>query len=824
MKKFFTKKAVLLSAFVLVAFGYANSQVVNTLTITAPTSVEGDYVALIVPGFGQQLTGTLSGEGTFADNSVSMDPCEDGVVGMSVQGKLAFMDRGNCEYGYKALAAENAGAVAVVICNNDTANPDLRPDNFGAGVVGDMVSIPTMAISYNDCQRIRMVAETGDVSFTLSYNCQPPNYGPEVIWGRNSGEGDFSGGLNDWTVESAGDTSWYYEATGFADGAFTNNNIQSPTACNGAMVFSSDLLDNGGTWTGTTGSGAGGCAAPCVGSLVSPTIDLTQYSDLDALFLEFHQSYRHFLSTQSLLLLSKNGGVTYPDTIVLNGDAVVNAAAVDETARVPLFGYESASSLTMKFEHTGNYYFWSVDDVRISNLPSFVDVQLNSNWYAAPVQWKTPSNQIAEQIFQIDMFNNGNLTADVVECTVNINNDQGTSVYSQTTDFNGLSIPGFDLGENEATTFPTTMNITDLTPGLYTGTYEVNASAAGVVDNNADNNVVDFSFVVTDNILANAPNQDDVDQFGLFAIEPATDGSIYSCPDASQCAPFYAAASHYYIRNSVDADGNELTFKNVRFGITEEEEVASGFVDVYVMRLPNGDSNLDQAIAPDERELVGFNSIVVDTVTNLALIDIPVWRADANGTYEGEAVVLESNSDYMIAFVTKPLAGAQIDLLSYPASSTTSTLGRNFYHFPAANAFMAAGSTRFPGTSLEPLVDGTTGDFESTTMGLWGINTLYNEVTVAPAISNVNDLNSELNITAYPNPTSDFLNLNLSLDNASDVKVEMFNIEGRKMIDKTWESLQNQTVVLNIAELPTGTYTLKVITADGFIAKNVIIE
>ncbi len=824
MKKFFTRKAFLLSAFVLVAFGWANAQVVNTLTVTAPASVEGDYVVLIVPGFGQQLTGSLSGEATFADNSVSMEPCADQVVGSSVQGKLAFMDRGNCEYGTKALAAENAGAIAVVICNNDTDNPDARPDNFGGGVDGDMVSIPAMAMSYNDCQTIRVEAEAGDVDFVLSFQCQPPNYEPEVIWGRNSGEGDFAGGLNDWTVESQGDSSWYYEASGFADGAFTSNTIQSPTACNGAMVFSSDLLDNGGTWTGTTGSGAGGCPAPCVGSLISPTIDLTQFTGLDALFLEFHQSFRHFVSTQSLLLLSKNGGVTYPDTIVLNGDAVVNAAAVDEVARVPLFGYESASSLTMKFEHTGNYYFWTIDDVRISNLPSFVDVQLNSNWYAAPVQWKTPANQIAEQIFQIDMFNNGNLTADVVECTVNINDEAGTSVYSQTTDFSGLNIGGFALAENEATTFPATMNISSLAPGLYTGTYEVNASAGGVADNNPDNNVVDFSFIVTENILSNSPSQEDVDAFGLFAIEPATDGSIYSCPDASQCAPFYAAASHYYVRTNVDGNGNPLTFTNVRFGITEEEETASGFVDINVYRLPGGDVNVDGAVAPDERVLVGANSIVVDTVGDLTLIDVPLWRADDTGVFEGDPIELESNSDYMIAFVTRPLAGAQIDLLSYPASSTTSTVGRNFYHFPAANAFAAAGSTRFVGTSLEPLVDGTAGDFASTTMGLWTINTLYNEVTVANPASGVNDLNADLNITSYPNPATNVLNLDLSLENASDVKVEMFNIEGRKVMDKTWMSLQNQTVVLNVADLPTGTYTLKVITADGFIAKNVIIE
>jgi len=672
MKKVFTQKIVL-TALLAVCGLFLHAQVVNTLTVTSPASIAGDY-SVNIAAYGAQITGSNTGPATFADDGVApiTDAC-DGTI-TNVTGKIAFIDRGACEFGFKSLEAENAGAAIVVICNNDASMPDLIQP-LAAGAVGDMVSIATVSMSYNDCQTIRVEAEGADIEVDIRYLCLPPNYGPEVIWGQNTGEGDFANGLNAWTVESGADSSWYYEPTGYAGGAFTNDFINSPTACNGAMVFSSDLLDNAGTWPGSTGSGAGGCAAPCFGALVSPTIDLTQFSDLDALFLQFNQRFRHFAQTSSTLLLSKNGGVTWPDTFVLNGDAVVNAASVDEVSTIPLFGYESANSITMRFEHVGNYYFWSVDDVRISNLPSFVDVQLNNNWYAAPTQWKTPSDQISEQPFITDMFNNGNLTADDLTVAVDITDAGGASVFSTTQTY--AALPGFELNENMV--FDELMTTASLPAGNYDGTYTVTAIAdGGIADNNTANDVIAFSFVVTDDVFSNAPSAMDVEDLQLFAIEPNTDGSIFA-NGASSEAIFWSSGSCYRVRN-----GENMTVSNVRFGVTEEEQAASGFIHVQLYKV--ADTNLDQILAPDERTIVGSNSIVIDTIADKALIDIDLFRADDTGVFMGEQVQLEDNTTYMLTFLTQPLAGDQIDLLSYPASSSTATTGRNWYHFPAQNA------------------------------------------------------------------------------------------------------------------------------------------
>jgi hypothetical protein len=60
-----------------------------------------------------------------------------------VQGKIAVVNRGVCQFGVKALNANVAGAIAVVIVNNVPGSPV----GMAAGDVGDQVTIPVVMIS-----------------------------------------------------------------------------------------------------------------------------------------------------------------------------------------------------------------------------------------------------------------------------------------------------------------------------------------------------------------------------------------------------------------------------------------------------------------------------------------------------------------------------------------------------------------------------------------------------------------------------------------------------------------------------------------------------
>ncbi len=78
-----------------------------------------------------------------------------------IAGKIAVIDRGNCDFTNKVENAQECGAIAVIICNNDTANPNEVVLMGGASE--DPVTIPTVMLSYNNCQAIKIEMATGNV-------------------------------------------------------------------------------------------------------------------------------------------------------------------------------------------------------------------------------------------------------------------------------------------------------------------------------------------------------------------------------------------------------------------------------------------------------------------------------------------------------------------------------------------------------------------------------------------------------------------------------------------------------------------------------------
>lgn len=89
--------------------------------------------------------------------------CSTLVNAGAIDGKIALIDRGDCEFGLKALNAQNAGAIAVIICNNVAG----APFSMGAGAVGGSVTIPSVMISLADCQTLKNQLGGGTVNVTL---------------------------------------------------------------------------------------------------------------------------------------------------------------------------------------------------------------------------------------------------------------------------------------------------------------------------------------------------------------------------------------------------------------------------------------------------------------------------------------------------------------------------------------------------------------------------------------------------------------------------------------------------------------------------------
>jgi subtilisin-like proprotein convertase family protein len=82
------------------------------------------------------------------------------------------------------------------------------------------------------------------------------------------------------------------------------------------------------------------------------------------------------------------------------------------------------------------------------------------------------------------------------------------------------------------------------------------------------------------------------------------------------------------------------------------------------------------------------------------------------------------------------------------------------------------------------------------------------------------DTNSLSNITIYPNPTKDFLNINIP--QAIGVsKLKLFDIQGREVLEK----ITNNTIeVLNIGDLQSGVYMLSIENEANKTIKKVILN
>lgn len=154
-------KKVLLS-FALVAAGFGSHAQVSCRGVS-PAAIAGDYVFewadpaggdwatpdFLIPGTFVQDTLAIVDDGTPGTNAqgnpISAEGCNPLINGVDVNGKIAVIYRNTCEFGAKALNAQNAGAVGVIIINRDD---EAIP--MGGGASGGSVNIPVVMLSSSD--------------------------------------------------------------------------------------------------------------------------------------------------------------------------------------------------------------------------------------------------------------------------------------------------------------------------------------------------------------------------------------------------------------------------------------------------------------------------------------------------------------------------------------------------------------------------------------------------------------------------------------------------------------------------------------------------
>jgi extracellular elastinolytic metalloproteinase len=132
----------------------------------------------VSPGLTQDLV--LVEDDNSGSSSDANDACDPITNGGALSGKIVVIRRGDCEFGFKGLAAQNEGAVAVIMVNNVPGDPI----SMGAGAQGAMVTIPMIMVS--DITGEAIIAELG--GSTVNGTIQEVALGQEI-------DGDYDNGV-----------------------------------------------------------------------------------------------------------------------------------------------------------------------------------------------------------------------------------------------------------------------------------------------------------------------------------------------------------------------------------------------------------------------------------------------------------------------------------------------------------------------------------------------------------------------------------------------------------------------------------------------------
>ena len=860
MKLNFTKFGMML--FLLIGASSLIGQEINTLTITAPAEVEGNYITTFSNGWGAQPTGTLTGSATFLNDGVAPETnaCDGAPADIA---DWAFVDRGECSFVDKALAAQGAGAQAIVICNNAPLEglPPLGFDDMGPFA---QVIIPVFGLSFEDCQRIRVVAETGSVDVTAQYFCGVPSYGPEVVWGTNPGEGDFDGGPNGWTVtsESGGDTeetSWRWSDSASVPGAFsTGASIVEGTACNGYMVFPSDFYDNAGT-SNPTEFMSGTCPVDplntvmCNGSLFSPNIDLSG-TDATGLTCQFYHDWGYYYNGYTSLIVSYDDGATWPDTTLItvgepnpalqaeidfNDGCTPPSAAVNDRGEgafvIPIRSYAGEDQIKLQFRHSGGYYHATIDDVILVE-GGFEDIEIRRGYYAQSPAAAMPASQAQDIPLHVDIFNQGALDAtDVSVSAQGFINGNATPVFTTVNDqfadqpafcFLNENFSFFDAYKPEGIVGSHRVLYTNETPG----------------DAIPANDTLSFGFELTETTWRTTEQSVDNFMFDNLITRPV--------------GVDYAVAYPFYIPN-----GEGQFLNQVRLGVLNQP-TNTGDLSVYLYEWNPGELSFPAGIVagnqytidPNETTLVGVAGEAPEyggglVTTKIPLVGDPVAAGipiqnnillnmvkanPADGTQDFtpqggmKALSLKDDQQYVLVITIAPADAVNVELLGQ-----SSREGTPYYQTATNAAAFYNGSTRRYTPSVVDLFDnGSFAEVDNLVFeNGFGADMPWIEMEISPnalsSLSGVEDITEEANasVSIFPNPVSDFLNIDINLEEVSpQVNVELMDINGQLVRNDVYTDVKNGSFKMEVKALTAGVYTLNVRSEAGFTTRKVVIQ
>ncbi len=142
----------------------------GAISIDAPDNIKG-FVDYGVAQFGKLIPldteAPVKGKVVLVNDGTNnaLLGCNPLKNGTEISGNIALIERGSCEFGRKVWRAQQAGAIAAIICNipgADSPDGESAPGMLG-GVDGSKVTIPAIMLKRSDCEKIKVAIAAGNV-------------------------------------------------------------------------------------------------------------------------------------------------------------------------------------------------------------------------------------------------------------------------------------------------------------------------------------------------------------------------------------------------------------------------------------------------------------------------------------------------------------------------------------------------------------------------------------------------------------------------------------------------------------------------------------
>ncbi len=608
-----------------------------------------------------------------------------------------------------------------------------------------------------------------------------------VIWGgAGDPDSEFANGLNGWTAvgircspNSGGqavdstNALWEWKADASpVGGAYATGiaPITSASAANGAALFNSDRLDNNGT-QGNFGNGP--CPTPHRGELISPVIDCSGHASVA---VKFHQGTRKFTGTRYLVEVSTDGGTTW-STFETNTEIAVNAPASDGVKIVDITSAAAnQANVQIRFVFDGDYYYWLIDDVQLITLPDN-SISLNRHFYPASTLY-TPSVMAPADtfLFAARLSNNGGNVIDNSFLKVQILDAASDEVWADS-----LTLGQLRTGlQDSVLLFPDDFRY--VPEGLGAGEYRLRYSLyqEGVTDFEPSDNTRQSSFFITDNSFWQSgalrtytrPCFDPQ----CTSTAPWSWGAFFSIPEGT-------AESYKVVSAEVAVAGESTTadLEGKDINVFMMEILTTGFFEQGVS-FGDGTTN----------DYAGFGERVITAAQSQTSFAIDMEDANA----PGEAFVLQNGTLYMgiVRVPDRVRIGCDNAYINYPREMGDNQViltSRLFFD----NAFQSTFRNTMP----------------------------YLKLNMALSTSVDNTPLPEAAMQLFPNPASSSVNIDLNLEEATNVTITLADISGKVIKFQNIQGVAQHLHTLDISSLPSGTYIVRLATDKGTSTKKLVV-